>query len=515
MEDADGETILDITPETLVFDEIELVEAGVFVSDISLSYVDVVIGSTLVDFLQFQIETDDVSGAEFKSLRIMNIAQFDEDWVETVTLWRETVNGWVEIESESGNDVDGDVTIDGFNEDIPMSSTEVFMLTIDVTSNEAFTGDVEAEITEMELEDDNNDDIDVSAQLPLGSRVITIVGAGSLAVSFDDSDPLTDDDTFTLAGTTSEYVAAFELSAEDEDVSIESLSILLSANFGEFADSVSRVHLYDEDGNSIYGNGAVVGSDVATSGEITFNNLNPELLVSADNDTIVYIALQTKTMGDGQPAAVFGTSDFDFALEITEADGVTSNIDITAGPTAASNVVAVKPVLVTDLELVDTATTLTPGSQLARLDVTANIGGNNKEASGSDAKLALITLVLDAYVTNVDSVGFRLKETGGSTYAVGVYSGVTNTVAFDMTDLDVSDYLLGDGENSSFLIELDPSSVLTGSTSTITLEYNEANAADLEYSEEDDLVCGTDACISGGLRLGTSSLGLATADKEN
>ena len=194
-------------------------------------------------------------------------------------------------------------------------------------------------------------------------------------------------------------------------------------------------------------------------------------------------------------------------MEITDAEGNTSHEDDTANSGISSNATAIKPVLLSNVELADANTdTLGDANQvIGKLTVTADTWSNQKQADADAAELGLKTVVLGCTLTNVTG-NLKLETNNGSVSA----SCTGGKVEFDLTSLSDADRILNSGESKTFDVSLDGATI--NSDATVSLSLNENSNGKIVYSEFDDSCtsAGANSCVE-EMRLGVVNFGSASA----
>ena len=147
------------------------------------------------------------------------------------------------------------------------------------------------------------------------SRVVTIVGVGSLYVSMDNTVADTDSDTFQLAGTNSGPLASLKLRAENEDVKVTKIKV--TASDVNVANNISKLSLYD---------GSTVVAETTNIAQTTeFDNLN---IVVPQTSKIYTLKATLNKIGQNEPGTI--GSDVTFNFNSIEAQGNASGDDLAA-----------------------------------------------------------------------------------------------------------------------------------------------------------------------------------------
>jgi len=532
IENDDDEVVTDLVPTSITFDTISFVDTEIEVNGISLTNVDVVKGSVNVDTVMFEVETDDVSSASvegfvFNGTSTAGLA-FGQDLATALRLWKKTASGWELLEEQGGFDIDasGEITFDDFEDIIvPVSSTQLFLLTVDVTDSDDADGSQFSVVLEAaDIDDDDNksllsytDILNVSS-----NRVVDVTWAGELAISVDNSDNETDEPKFVLAGSTeaaSEFVASFELVATNEGIDIE--DAILHVTFDDsdptknFVDAVMEVVVYDDDKTTELFREVVNTSSTASPLELDMNNIN---LVIDEGSTNIYVKIVTEPIGDNQNGAV--VLDATVALEVNEVDGVDSGDDavvtyegnVSATQSNDSLVFDVVPVRIADVEMVTaygsaySVDTEVSGVQndiyLGIVKVTADTWANTNNVDWSELNILMDSISVEstAPVGLITNYSIERVDVSNGTEVVG--TDTAGVVTFDIandTNVTLSDREIESGEVAYYLIRWDITT--TGDDANFRL-----NLDNLDGPTNNAFVFSTDDASLGSfseLRLGT------------
>lgn len=246
---------------------------------------------------------------------------------------------------------------------------------------------------------------------------------------------------------------------------------------------------------------------------VEINIENNPLVVTSDSQNVC-VRVKSKQLGFNTGNGD-GSGDFTFALEIVTAKGVSSRDDVSVAATAASELIAVKPVLISDLTLLPGSSSLTASADIAKIKLTTDNWINRRSTSTTLAKLGLNTLVVN--VTESITAGalvagdFELRMADGDapitalTYAAGV-------LTFDLTTLSTSDRLLTNSDTATMILSINTTTTINSDNDSITVEYDESKAGNLVYSVEADTTCALASCVDDGLRLGKSYYGKIITD---
>jgi hypothetical protein len=124
----------------------------------------------------------------------------------------------------------GMTTFDGLNVDIPKNSKQEFTVKVDVINDVTKANETIkfALDTAMDIEDEDHEDITSVTNLSTdiaSVRTITIKGFGTLTNTVYTSETPLNNTQNVLGNTTSNFVAAFEVTAQNEAIKLKNLAI--------------------------------------------------------------------------------------------------------------------------------------------------------------------------------------------------------------------------------------------------------------------------------------------------
>ena len=516
IENEDDENVDDIVPSSLTFDTIDLVSSAVELTRLSLGPVNVVRGSTNIDAIKFQVSADDAGNVFVQSFDFnvdVNVGACtpDSSMLAAVKLWRATgaSGGYELLEQQGGFDLSpaGVITFDDFTEvEVMSSKDQVFLLTVDITDDNNLAGCVfDVEVSGADVEDDDNKDLTESGIPTSVGRQITITSAGSLSVNLDETDTLANRNKHVLAGTTSDYIAAFELIGDNEPIEIEDLILnVAGAGAGDFADSISEVILYKQDGTEI-------GREAVSTTPVMFDNIN---LVIPDGSMNIYVKVVADMIGSSQNGVPM--DDVTIALEVDNAKGDNSGADVTptydgVGETDASFLFDVLSVHLSNIAINDAGTVgntqLSDGNNIiGTIEITANTWGNTDISTNADieAVLNVLGFTIDDTAGIVTSVSVeRMDITTADKVCDANFVGPNYEVDFGSCDPVVAQ--IDEGVTARYRVEV--SIAGAASNNSVQLRFNALNAGDIEYTSTDGAGFGTDEDAL-RLSIGSSLLGV-------
>ena len=146
-------------------------------------------------------------------------------------MFRGTYPSGTLIDSETLNGSSTILEFDSFGDVlVPASSTQPMYITVDLVDDNMNVGNqISATITNLEAEDDDGDDVPYTVfPTTCVANTLTILGAGTLTISDSINNTATEDEKNVLGGETSDWVAAFDLDTQNEDVLIEDITIVVA-----------------------------------------------------------------------------------------------------------------------------------------------------------------------------------------------------------------------------------------------------------------------------------------------
>lgn len=270
-------------------------EATLAVNALSLSDVEVLFWSYNVDAMLFEAETG-IFPVEIDEMLFIGNENFDEDHITAVRLWMETSNyGRVELETHSGFDIyNNAIEFDDLDVYVPANSTQVFLLTVDISDDPSIIGDmVSVQLVNLEANDDNHDPVAVE-WLPADSgRDITIVWLGSLEIT-----PVLLSDIEVSIGSDEVDALKFTAEANNALIEIEDMTFVGNSDFDE--DHVMEVKLWKEVSYGWELIDTEPGFAIDVNNEVEFNNIDVYIPENSTQDFLVTLDIvdDTNIIGD-------------------------------------------------------------------------------------------------------------------------------------------------------------------------------------------------------------------------
>jgi hypothetical protein len=451
----DDEAVTDITPSSLSFNSVNGEVAGLEIRALTQSDKTVVVGSENVIGMNFELEASDSEDITINDISVG--ADWDADGpgggaavgatnqqISRFTLYREDVLEENIIDSQSGSQLQGGVVeFDNLDEVIPAGETWEYFVTVDFVNDATLaTGTIDLSVTDIDADDEDNDTVTATGVPEASTRTITLAATGTLSVTADNSDPLTNRKKLVLAGSTSDFVASFELNAVNEDILVEDLQ-LDNTNFANASliDGVNRVMIYGPDKTTL------LATEAVTSDTVLFEDFNYIVEEGSEN---LYVKVEAHPYGKDEAGAesnfgALGTSvqDYIFEMSITDLEGVSSG-DTLAAPAASgdANGFAVSAVKLDNLSFVDSYDGVAVGNKLVagenivgilKIDNASHM--NTTQLNGVELETFLQEITLDIQTnTTIDDVFIeRLDRNADGKVALGA------GVAGDFVTLDLAD----------------------------------------------------------------------------
>jgi hypothetical protein len=350
----DDTVVTDVTPSSITFDTVDVLNSTVTVSRLYLGDVDVVRGSKLIDAYKFEVKTDSISSVVLNDITFdgtvtafcsgASLGDLTKDTVTQFQLHRATNSGWALVDSESASKLAGGaLQFTNLNQEIAASTTQQYLVTVDVAGSDSLDG-CEFEIARgaVDIEDDDSYTLTVTPDVTPG-RTISVQGAGTLSAVVDVIDPKVSSAKHVIGGTTSDWVASFDVTANNEAMDLVDVTVLVSGS-ANFNANITEVVLYNEAGTELARKG------VTSATEVEFTDLANVTL--NQGTTTMYVKLITNGIGLNQGTTVVMT-DTQLALEIIEARGKSSGTKVSTLPTQYSKVFDVIPAKISNIEFVN------------------------------------------------------------------------------------------------------------------------------------------------------------------
>ena len=403
IENSDDRVVSDKTPSTITSNTIEIVNSTFQVTRLNRGNVSAVRWSTNIDAIAFQVKADDVSDIFVTDIKVQwNIAGsgvFASSGVSAVKLWvsdTEGTGGWTLLETQGGTKiVAGVLSFDKFADvKVMKGGTKNFLVTVDIVNDINLAGrTIEVFVPALGIvaNDDNNRKLTDQPGLSTNpGRTITITSVGTIAAIIDNANTNTPRAKNVVAGTTSDYVSTFRLTAQNEAVIVEDfrINVVGGTNFNE---AVQTVEIYNAAGQKI-------ASQSVTSTPVVFDNANLKVALGSND---FFVKLVTNSIGQNYDGLVMSDASLSFEALVArgEQSGVDTNLPITSG----SNNVQIIPVHISLVKITGGAGALTNGSnELWVIEITANTWGNTK-LDGSVLDLVLSNLKIDFWSTKASS----------------------------------------------------------------------------------------------------------------
>lgn len=501
----DDTAITDITPSSLTFDTIEGVADEAVVKALTQSDKTAVVGTKNVLAMLFEVEAGSAGYIDIEEVDLTSTvvdalpadsAVLDNTRVSQLKLYVDSFDPAAPstnlLKTQSGSKLSGgDVTFEFKTNKVRVEASQKrkFYIVLDLTDDDTQAGDdITVSVDDITVRDSDNDTIDATdkdgndldANDVDSDRTITLAEKGTLEILVDNTDPKVDQDKNVLAGgAMSDYVASFEFTATNEDILVQDILIENEVGADALADAVSEVVIFDE-------NEVEIARESLTSGDdsVLFEDIDFTVEEGSEN---IYVKVVANRIGKDE--AGIHSDDYNLALSVRKAKGSSElavtdldydaeDTDALADNTAVSNVFAVVPVLITDLEFVSsyggesvsTNNRLNPGqSTLAIVKFTNASHTNTDSTSGAaletllqevvfdiDKSAALTLAVGETTIERIGGADGEIAATVSAAYGGGDEDLAADSAGFLTFDLEggmTSDHLLESGEVAYYVIK--------------------------------------------------------------
>jgi hypothetical protein len=519
-ETSDDVVVNDVTPSSLSWNTVEIVESTLDVNELSLSDITKVVGAKDVVLAEFELETDDAGAVFVDSMTFTGTADFDNQFVSQVKLYHTSISDNNELESKNGNQISvaNVITFDDFGDvEIEANAKKKFFVVIDIVDGvSADNGSIQISFTDLEGKDEDNNDIGAVTGFESDRNVSTDL-TGSLAVVTDNTETSVLKEKRVLGNTTSEWVASYEFTATNEDFTVNEMTLTFAGSAPVAA--INEVIVYANDQVT------VLAAESVTSTAVLIDSWDEDLVISTEDSSNIYIKVSAERIGYTHPGAV-STDNYITSLVVDEAQGVDSNDYVTVTETDDTTEFDVYPVLINGVAKqpqTDTTTyinTLGGGeSTLASFTMTAQSTTNTKTGSSTTLKTKVEQIALRVDVaTNITgaTTGTDFTLENVTTSNDGPITAVLDDV--DSNGFDAGDYLIFDtsawtNDNEVkvapqlFVVKGIAGVVVTNTNGSLRLSMDAYTPSALY----DSVVFGSDNGFSGGTYVVPSEVEFVTA----
>ncbi len=425
---ADDKEVTDKTPSSLTFKTIKGAESGAQVNLLPLSDTNVVRGANNVEALRFEVKAGKSSPIVVDEMRVQvlkNSVAATKQQVAEVKLYKNTISDANLLDSEGSITTNGEAVFDRMGDiAIAANETQVFIVTVSfVDSTDAVTapatpGTYLAKLTDISVEDDEQDDIIVSTTSIISARDITVNEAGTIVtLALDTANEDNEFDKLALAGA-STVIASWDVRANNEEVDVETVTFAIAGATGSLQNSIVSATLL-LDGKAVFTNR---NADI-TNGQISFVDVTG--LVIPETTTELALQLNTASIGKDKVGEVQSGLTVT-SVTLADAEGVESG-KVTGNLTTAATSKT--------LDIVKAVVTPAIVSTFGTDDLNAEIrlvvdGGSNTTTIGDSVQAELTALKIEA--TSV-TTGGNLTVFNGNGTQIGTVAVATGNNTYTIT----------------------------------------------------------------------------------
>lgn len=454
----------------------------------------------LLPHTQVSVGTDDVALISFKVKSLVDAQirelifegnNFDSAHLEKVYLYEISWNEWVLIDSYPWSKIKWNkLILDEEDTSINLKANvgKTLLLSADIVDNTSLVGDkVRVRLLNTYIiRLANNKNIWVF-WIPTNSQnIVTLTEklvAGMLHLKVDNLDTKTNRPKHVVAGTTSDYVSSFEMTAIDEASEIEDLVITAAgAGATTFSDEVKEVVIFDDAGTELF-------RELVTSNEIVFDNVNFIVPLGTTN---IYVKVITDLIGSNENGMTM--SDVAFTLIANGVVGVTSNEDITPSYDGGNTTLSSYPFDVISVHLsaidlvsnfssysIPSSTSNSLGVNLAILKITTDDWDNTDIDDNSSLDLVLQTVEVTNSTPSV-ATNLTMKRIDVSNWTELAGSLIGDLTVFDLSYLSPLDNEISKSSVAYYLIKGD---INSPSNTTVRLSVRLLNDGWVVYDSSD------------------------------
>lgn len=503
---ANDTTVTDITPNALSLKKVAVAVSGFTMTQNALSSaINGVIGSSGIELINFNLKANDVGDLKVKELKFKQEAgqtgTLSNALVSGFKLWK-IVNGSAVLVKEVGTSdlASEEVTVRDLNEVIPANTTVRYALTTSLvkdTSNINDTIKIRVSGYSVENTDGNSAyatavDVNSDGVIPAATagatsaRTVTAVGTGAFSsIAVDTVDSAVSKDKNVLANTTSDFIAAYKLSANNEGISVEDIDATFSSDVSA---SVDTLILYRGDKVT------EIAREAVTAATVQFRNIANFTI--AEGTESVYAKIVTRKIGKNEAGVI--ALDKTLTLKVVSATGASSGDDISAAPvgvaTSASKAFSVVPTRISNVAFVSSnggesvvgSNSLSSGvSQIIGIVAVTADTTTNTNSSGAVLKAALTNIEYNI-VGTATYAGIKITRIGGADTDGQASAAPTGASSyFAMSSLTGGDNLIEGGQTAYFKIEATPT-VAAGLSIQLSLPNLDSAAANAGIDYDSD-----------------------------
>ena len=446
VETEDDNVVKDLTPSSMSFKTLEVIDAAATVTKVPTPSLSVVRGAEDVVAGIFHVKADEASDITIDELKVKVTASWSaatNQEIAKVALYKGSVSDANLLDQVSGSNLDSDGVADfnGFNVTVPADQAEDFVVTVSVVDSVDAVNHspIEVKLAEISAEDDDSDDIAVkdsagnevtTANLLDSDANITVTDSGKLTIEGDINNTDNQDPKTILAGN-SKVVYSADVIATNEEVDVEKITFTYSG--AGLDDALVNATLY-LDNVEVATN---AHADI-TANSITFDNLTN--LIIPTQTAELRVELNTATVGNEHTGkTVLDAKITGISVDAWDATWVDSGKDlaawdITSNVNAAdSNTFSIVPVVVTP------TVEATFGTE-AKIKVTVDAGDNHQKTSNAAPSATVKKLVFTELGNSGEADAYAIYKDGDSANITDcTVSGNEVTCTLPGSGINVSD----------------------------------------------------------------------------
>lgn len=473
-ETGDETTITDITPNSLVFKQVTVKAPALTFTVNAQADTNEVVGTTDVKVLDFNMEANSVDDLKITELKFKDRVagnEIDSNVISGLNLYKELGATDELVDSMSAGDLSSEeITFADLELTVSASESVTYYLTVDfvadanndgTTTKWGVSGYTAEDATEGEAvydtTNDSNTDGVVTSGLDSG-RTVTLKGSGALYITMDNTNSEANKDSYVVANTQSDLLAAIEFRSDNEQIDVSEIMV-----FHTSADTIntvmSKLYLVDSDKST------VLAEEVVTGATTTIDSFTEAFLIGETSRT-VYLKADYHKIGKGEVGQINASSTFtvsDITAEgvysSAELSNATTTVTCAAGSkcyyrastgyydnpnyvTDASQRVGVLGINITDVDLVESGggalldTALSTGWLNAAIIKITTDTSDNRLANGTELKLILDKVKVKVEkntATGLAAAGVSIERLGGDA------SGNSTTTADTVTSTSTGD----------------------------------------------------------------------------
>ncbi len=421
VETEDDNVVTDLTPSSMTFKTLEVIDAAATVTKVPTPNLSVVRWAEDVVAGIFHVKADEASDISIDEVKVKVTATgaaATNQEIAKVALYKGSVSDANLLDQVSGSNLDsnGIATFNGFNVTIPADQAEDFVVTVSVVDgiDAVNNSPIKVKLAEVSAEDDDSDDVAVkdaagnevttSNLLDSGAN-IAVTDSGKLTIEGDINNTDNQDPKTILAGN-SQVVYSVDVIATNEEVEIDKITFNYTGT--GLDDALVNATLYLDNVEVATNSHADI-----TPTTITFDNLTNLNIPTQTAE--LRVELNTATVGNEHVGkTVLNAKITGVSVAAWDATGVDSGKDLAAADISTSSVTAADANTFSIVPVVVTPSVVSTFGTEAKIKVVADAGDNHQQTSNAAPSAVVKKLVFTDLGNDSGTGAYKIYKDGDS-----------------------------------------------------------------------------------------------------